>query len=65
MGMTEVRKTLTILLGAATVLMAYVALTIPMVAMVGPLLLAVLLGVGAYFAWPRDGRSERQPARER
>lgn len=62
MGKTEARKTLAILLAAAAVYVGYVAITVPLIAMTGPLVLAIALGAGAWFAWPR---SEHEPSSQR
>jgi hypothetical protein len=53
MTKTELRKSLAVLMGAAAALMTYVALTVPIITMAGPAVLAVGLGAGAYMAWPR------------
>lgn len=51
MGMTEVRKTLTVLLGAFAALCAYIVLFQDSTA--GPVLLLIASIAGAYFVWPK------------
>jgi hypothetical protein len=50
----EARKALAVVLGSATALVGYVALTVPVFAMTGPTVLAIALGAATYFTWPRS-----------
>ena len=43
-------------------LFVYVTFTVPMIAATAPLLIAVGLGVGAFFLWPRDWATADKPA---
>jgi len=47
------RKLLTAVLILAALLMAWVTLTVPMVAATAPALITIALVVATYFAWPK------------
>jgi hypothetical protein len=47
------RKALAVVLGLLTALMLYVTLTVPSISATAPAILAVALGVAAWFVWPK------------
>jgi hypothetical protein len=47
------RKALAVALGLLTALMLYVTLTVPSISATAPAILAVALGVAAWFVWPK------------
>jgi hypothetical protein len=51
--MIELRKSITVISACLAALVGYVALTVPIVAMTGPLILALVLAAVAWAAWPK------------